>query len=92
MVKRTHPDKGGKLEDQQSLQAAREKWRQLCGQARACQDKKATTLPILQSRITYAPAVLLTYHNVPKSAWPAFVAFLKDDIEAWKVLRFYGAM
>eukprot|EP00438_Fugacium_kawagutii_P013006 Skav209217 [mRNA] locus=scaffold603:13551:14422:+ [translate_table: standard] len=106
VVKRTHPDKGGKLEDQQRLQAARAKWQSLLQEknpkprSRAKNQKKQHVLPIQGSGnagaakpfLIRSTAVLLTYHNIPESAWGAFLQFLAKHLVPWQVLHWCASM
>ena len=80
---KVEPDKGGKLVDQQRLQAARAKWRDLLqkkhpkprGQQK--HQKKKGAFPIQTSGggkaakafVIRSTAVLLTYQNIPESSW-----------------------
>lgn len=106
VVKRTHPDKGGKLEDQQRLQAARAKWQNLLQEKKPKQRsqvknrKKERLLPIQASGngssakafLIRSTAVLLTYHNIPESAWNAFLQFLAQHFVLWQVLHWCASM
>ena len=87
---RAHPDKGGKKEDTQRLQAAREEWEKArkvstgkAGRPSASADEG--TVARQQRRKEYrvqATVVLLTYNNFADLAqWHRFVAFARDSLK-----------
>ena len=100
LVKRVHPDKGGKKEDQQKLQAAKDDFD--AAVANACKrgrptkpdgkrvDPKCERLQDVAEKSTYtvqAQGVLLTYHGLRDHGhWREFVCFLQANVQKWKVL------
>ena len=97
VVKKTHPDKGGKLADQQRLQSTRERWRALKTARptdRARPKVSSDLLPVQVAEpssskpyFIMSSSVLLTYHNVEASAWDSFIDFLQGRLLFWGVLQ-----
>ena len=96
VVLKAHPDKGGKKEDAQTLQAARETW----DKARKGSEAKggrpsagsdAGVLVCQNSRKVYrvtAQVVLLTYQGFSDLAqWHRFVVFVRGLLKKWTVHR-----
>ena len=97
LARATHPDKGGQKEDQQRLNAARDRWadarsERRCGAGRpgGAADGEAEQGPLLPTaepgkkefRIN-APAVMLTYQGVKDLAqWRRFVDFTRATQQA----------
>jgi len=103
VVRKVHPDKGGRVADAQQLQNAREKWRSAKAKAapgRRPQQKPHGLLPLSSSSKKSRPflirssAVLLTYHGVLESAWPDFLAFVTEfsGLGRSSLVCYYGAM
>ena len=99
VVKKVHPDKGGKKEDQQKLQDAKVEWeaaianarkRGRPNQAHAKKDDAATDVAldvvVTGSYEVHARGVLLTYHGLRDQAhWVEFKSFLEANMRKWKV-------
>ena len=102
VVKKTHPDKGGKLADQQRLQSTRERWRALKTARptdRARPKVSSDLLPVQVAEpsgskpyFIMSSSVLLTYHNVEASAWDSFIDFLQGRLLFWGVLHWCASM
>lgn len=102
VVKRTHPDKGGKLADQQRLQSTRERWRALRAARptdRARPKVSSDLLPVQVAEpsgskpyFIMSSSVLLTYHNLEASAWDSFIDFLQGRLLLWSVLHWCASM
>ena len=102
VVKRVHPDKGGRVADAQKLQAAREEWTR----ARAKGNVKAggvhrshgkSLLPVhsAESKPVYkifGAAVLLTYHGLQQSSWMSFLAFVREKLSVWLAIHWCASM
>jgi hypothetical protein len=101
---KTHPDKGGKKEDQQKLQEAKENWDRARkgaspqgGRPRAAADTGTLASQPQRkdrSRKEYrvnATVVLLTYQGFADlEQWHRFVAFVRSSLRKWGVKR-WGA-
>ena len=101
LVKKVHPDKGGKKDDQQKLQAARDDWdaaATTAGKRGRPNNAKAskvepTSEPLqdVAEKSTYtvqAQGVLLTYHGLrDQSHWREFVLFSKRTCGSGKFWR-----
>ena len=100
LVRATHPDKGGKNEDQQRLNAAKDRFEEAraerrCGAGRpgGAADDPAPPQPVLPISGSgrhefhiHAPAVLLTYQGIKDLAqWKRFVNFASTRLKSWKV-------
>ena len=100
VVKKVHPDKGGRVADAQRLQNAREKWRSAKAKAAPGsrpQQKPHGLLPVSGGKksrpfLIRSSAVLLTYHGVLESAWPDFLAFVNEHLVAWGILHWCATM
>ena len=102
VVKRTHPDKGGKLADQQRLQSTRERWRALRAARptdRARPKVSSDLLPVQVAEpsgskpcFIVSSSVLLTYHNLEASAWDSFIDFLQGRLLLWGELHWCASM
>ena len=96
---KAHPDKGGRKQDAQTLQAAREEWEKV---RKASPDKagrpSASTcdaaVPCKPHRPEYkvnAEVVLLTYSRVADlEQWHRFLTFARSSLKKWGVKR-WGA-
>lgn len=101
---KTHPDKGGRKEDQQKLQAAKDNWESARkgastegGRPRASADVGAVATQKQRQgnkRKEYrvcAAVVLLTYHGFTDlEQWHRFVAFVRGSLKRWNAKR-WGA-
>ena len=104
LLLKTHPDKGGKKEDQQKLQAAKENWDRARkgASAQGGRPNAAAVAGTLASprqhkdrkRKEYrvnATVVLLTYQGFADlEQWHRFVAFVRSSLKTWKVHK-WGA-
>ena len=96
---KTHPDKGGRKEHMQKLQAAKEEWdrvRKSAGTKPGPRGGEATgdTLACARQRKEYrvqTSLVILTYNGLTDlSQWHRFVAFARGSRKKWGVKR-WGA-
>lgn len=101
VVKKVHPDKGGRVAHAQRLQAAREKWREAKAAKRpgGRPRKQEKVLPVggragVQPRpfLVRSAAVLLTYHGIAEAAWSEFLAFVRQGLTAWGVVHWCATM
>jgi len=91
VVKRVHPDKGGKTAHAQELQAARDKWMGLrcSSDAGSAQQQCAGTVVATSSqhKKTFrirSLAVMLTYSGVKhQSTWRRFLRFIRSHLPSW---------
>lgn len=94
LLLKVHPDKGGKKEDAQSLQAVKETWDKL-RRATAVKGAEAKEGAIVcQQRKEFrvhAKVVLLTYQGfTDMQQWHRFVAFVRSSLKKWGVHK-WGA-
>ena len=100
VVKKVHPDKGGKKEDHQKLQDAKVDWEAAVAtarkrgrptQAHAKKDDAATHvgLEVVEkgSYEVHARGVMLTYHGLRDQAhWLEFKSLFEANVRKWNVL------
>ena len=95
---KAHPDKGGRKEDLQKLQAAKEEWQKVRKDAAPKAGRPFAAEPSTAENGTLAPArrrqeyrvkawvVLLTYYGVADTAqWHRFVSFVRASLKKWRV-------
>lgn len=97
VVKRVHPDKGGRVADAQKLQAARERWMNAKQPAKPQDDVGADLLPVHQSKRKKdfeirGAAVLLTFYGFEESDWPQFLHFVKRKLSSWHAHHWCASM
>ena len=99
VVKHVHPDKGGRLEDAQRLQAARDRWANAKSEhgKHKHEGRQGVLLPLRQSKEKKAyeiraAAVLLTFHGIQESHWPRFLQFVKRKLSAWHAHHWCASM
>ena len=98
LLKKVHPDKGGKKEDQQKLKAAKDAWSNAASNAsQGGRPQKGTTtkhpdadndvLDVVEKAYQIqAQGVMLTYHGLrDQSHWLDMVAFFTANMQKWKV-------
>ena len=99
VVLKVHPDKGGKKEDAQKLQAAKAEWglvrkRPANVGGRPSAGPDGGVVVAFRQRKEYRvheTVVLLTYHGVADlKQWHRFVSFVRSSLEKWEV-RKWGA-
>ena len=99
LLLKVHPDKGGKKEDTQNLQAAKEEWERARKGSpgkggRPSASAGEGTVACQQGRKEYrvhATVVLLTYNGFADLAqWHRFVSFARGSLKKWGVKR-WGA-
>ena len=102
---RSHPDKGGSLEHQQALNAARDKWENAVAEAPGRGKKRKTDaehlaeVPVrVEKYLTKefrirSVAVLLTFQKfLDLGTWFRFVSFTKDHLVEWGVKLWCATM
>ena len=97
VVKRVHPDKGGRVADAQKLQAARERWMNAKQPAKPQDEVGADLLPVHQSKRKKdfeirGAAVLLTFYGFEESGWPQFLHFVKRKLSSWHAHHWCASM
>ena len=106
VVKKVHPDKGGKVEDAQRLQTDKEAWDK--ARAAASENKSgggrprdSSGLPVAERTpagtkkdyTIHAPAVLLTYHGfVDLTQWRRFVEYVRGSLRRWTVRHWCASL
>ena len=89
LMRKVHPDKGGRNEDAQRLQQAREDWRVALGKAPAATARgEVPVLPIAEESAgssfrLQATAVLLTYQNFTEALWQDFLLWIPTQLKEW---------
>jgi len=89
LMRKVHPDKGGRNEDAQRLQQAREDWRVDLGKAPAATARgEVPVLPIAEESAgssfrLHAAAVLLTYQNFTEALWQDFLLWIPTQLKEW---------
>ena len=98
VVKRVHPDKGGRVADAQKLQAARERWMNAKQPAKPQDEVGADLLPVHQQSKRKkdfeirGAAVLLTFYGFEESDWPQFLHFVKCKLSSWHAHHWCASM
>jgi hypothetical protein len=100
VLKKAHPDKGGKKSDAQKLQAAKEAWDNAYNKSKVGRPKQATDTGAhvlvcrRKARKEYrveASVVLLTYYGFADlQQWHRFAEFVQGSLKKWTVKR-WGA-
>ena len=98
VIRRVHPDKGGKTQDAQSLQGARDKWQELRKTAKSGPPKKHAQPP-RQAAVGGANvyrirslAIMLTYHVPGFASWLRFLSFVTAKLDSWKIRYWCATM
>ena len=99
VLKKVHPDKGGKKLDAQKLQAAKEEWDKArktgkVGRPKQTKDKGADLLATRRKEYRVcASMVLLTYQGFSDlQQWHRFVEFVRESLKKWSVQRWSATL
>lgn len=99
LLLKTHPDKGGKKEDVQKLQAAKEAWdeahskRAQAGRPKTTAEEKAAVARRRKEYRVQANVVLLTYQGFTcLEQWHGFVAFVRKSLRKWGVSKWAATL